>query len=150
LEQALNFILNQNSENKSITLFVRNKDDGKSLRSLAEIISLARLNNVKINVIWLINDTENVDIATLSQLSTKTGGFAVYMNSIYQSTTVFLGLSKLLKRDMNFYRVSVNLTVGAPNYFSPKFSTGSTGLFIYYYVSEFYTWSYIPIYLEKP
>jgi hypothetical protein len=147
LQQALNFMSKSNVENKSITLFVRNKDDGSSILNMESIIALANSLNIKINVIWLIHETANVDLAALRQLSEKTGGFSVYMSSIYQSSTVFLELSKILKMEMSFYRVNVKITVGAPNYFSSKYSTG---MYLYYYTSQFYKWSYVPIYLEKP
>jgi hypothetical protein len=147
LEQAIIYISLISAENKSITLFIRNKDDGLSRLGLDEIVSLAKVNNVKINVIWLIHDTENVDSKTLRQLSTRTGGYTVYMSSIYQSTTVFLRLAQLLKMETNFYRVSVKLTIDEPNYFATKYSTG---MYLYYYVSQFYKWSYVPLYLEKP
>jgi hypothetical protein len=147
LEEALNFISDSNSENKSITLFIRNKDDGESRLDLEGIISLAKLNQVKINVIWLIHETVNVDSKTLRQLSERTGGFTVYMSSIYQSTTVFLNLAKLLRKETSFYRISAKLTIEEPNYFATKYSTG---MYLYYYVSQFFTWSYVPLYLEKP
>ncbi|TAL73828.1 MAG: VWA domain-containing protein [Bacteroidetes bacterium] len=146
LEQAIRYFSAYNSENKSITLFVRNKDDGKSNLNLAGIIDLANLNHVKINVIWLIRNTANVDLNALRQLSSKTGGFSVYMGSIYQSSSVFLGLTKLLRMEMSFYRVFVKMNIGAPNYFLPKYSTG-----VYlYYSPEFTYWNYVPLYLEKP
>ena len=147
LQQAINFMSKSIMENKSITLFVRNKDDGSSLLDMASIIALANSSNIKINVIWLIHETANVDLAALRQLSEKTGGFSVYMSSIYQSSTVFLALSKILKMEMNFYRVRVKMTIGDPNWFNSKYSTG---LFLYYYTSQFYKWSYVPVYLEKP
>jgi hypothetical protein len=147
LGQAINYLSAYNSENKSITLFVRNKDDGLSAYTMSDIISLANQNHVKINVIWLIHQTSNVDLDALRLLSSKTGGFSVYMSSIYSSSTVFLSLVKLLKMEMSFYRVSVKMTIGTPNYF---LTTYRTGVFIYYYVSQFYKWSWVPIYLEKP
>lgn len=147
LESAILYLSDKVSPNKSITLFVRNKDDGKSRLTLPEIITLANQNSVKINVIWLIHSTANVDLAALRQLSAKTGGFSVYMSSIHQSSTVFLGLAKLLKMNMQFYRVFAKITIGTPNYFNPKYSTG---VYLYYYTSQFYKWSWIPIYLEKP
>jgi hypothetical protein len=146
LDQAINIISNQNTENRSVTLFVRNKDDGLSSRNLAEIISLANSKHVKINVIWLIHSTSNVDLNALRQLTNKTGGFSVYMGSIYQSSTVFTALSKLLKMEVNFYRVDVKMTVGAPNYFQ---NTYATGVYLYY-PPGFTNWNYVPLYLEKP
>jgi hypothetical protein len=147
LEQTIHYLSEKNTENKSITLFVRNKDDGKSKLGLESIISLAKLNNIKINVIWLVKNTINVDIKALRQLPCSTGGFSVYMSYVYQSTTVFLSLSRLLKHETNFYRIKVKMTLGEPNWFNDKYSTG---MFIYYYPARFFIWSYIPIYLEKP
>ncbi len=147
LESAILYLAGKTSQHKSITLFVRNKDDGKSKLTLPDVITLANQHNIKINVIWLIHSTANVDLAALRQLSAKTGGFSVYMNSAYQSSSVFLGLTKLLKMNLQFYRVFVKMTIGAPNYFNPKYSTG---VYLYYYTSKFYTWSWIPVYLEKP
>lgn len=147
LEQAILYLSEISTDNKSITLFVRNKDDGLSRLDMEGIISLAKANNVKINIIWLIHETVNVDLKTLRQVSTRTGGFTVYMSSINQSTTVFLRLAKLLKYETNFYRVFVKLSIDEPNYFAPKYSTG---IYIYYYVSQFFKWSYVPVFLEKP
>jgi hypothetical protein len=147
LEQAINFIKDKDVENKSITLFVRNKDDGLSKLALDDIILLAKTNHIKINIIWLIKNTANSDITTLVKLTSKTGGFSVYMSKIYQSTTVFLGLTKLLKTQTKFYRIPVKLTIGYPNYFVDK---TWKGMFLYYYTSPFFIWSYIPYYLEKP
>jgi hypothetical protein len=147
LKQAIDFMAAKTSPNKSITLFVRNKDDGQSSQDLNAIISLANLSNIKINVIWLIKSTTSVDLTALRQLPARTGGFSVYMSSIYQSSTVFLGLSKILRMDMHFYRVFVKMTIGAPNYFQTRYSTG---VYLHYYTSQFFKWSWIPIYLEKP
>lgn len=145
LDEAIDFISEKGEDNPSITLFVRNKDDGSSI-SLDNLILKAIDRNVKINVIWLIHNTQTVDLSAMRKLSTKTGGFEVYMNSIYQSTTVFLQLAKLLRAETNFYRVSVNMTIEDPNWFAAKYSTG---IYLYYYTSPFYTWSYVPIYLEQ-
>jgi hypothetical protein len=147
LQQALDFMSKSSLSNKSITLFVRNKDDGSSLLSLDNIIALANSLDIKINVIWLIHETANVDLDALRQLSEKTGGFSVYMSSIYQSSTVFLELTKILRMEMSFYRVNVKMTIGDPNWFNSRYSTG---MFLYYYTSQFYKWSYVPVYLEKP
>jgi hypothetical protein len=147
LEQAIMYLSTEISQNKSITLFVRNKDDTKSNLNLAGVITLANQYNVKINVIWMIHSTENVDLTALRQLSAKTGGFSVYMSSIHQSSTVFLGLTKLLTMDLMFYRVAVKMAIGEPNFFNAKYSTG---FYLYYYTSQFYKWSWIPVYLEKP
>jgi hypothetical protein len=147
LQQSITYLSAKSSQNKSITLFVRNKDDGLSNLNLADVIALANQNSIKINVIWLIHSTNNVDLTSLRQLSAKTGGFSVYMSSVYQSSTVFLGLIQLLKMDMQFYRVFVKMTIGAPNFFNPKYSTG---VYLYYFTSKYYKWSWIPVYLEKP
>ena len=147
LEQAIDHISSFNSPNKSVTLFVRNKDDGNSKLTLSEVIALANEKGIKINVVWLIHETENVDLKALRQLSARTGGFSVYMSSIYQSSTVFQGLAKILRMEMSFYRVHANMTIEEPNYFATAYSSG---MYLYYYVSEFYNWSYIPFYLEKP
>jgi hypothetical protein len=147
LEQAIDYISAINTENKSITLFVRNKDDGYSNSSLDNIISLAKSKNVKINIIWLIRQTSNVDLPSLRRLSSGTGGFSVYMGSIYQSTSVFLGLSRLLKLETGFYRIHVKMTIEEPNWFASRYSTG---IYLYYYMDGYDRWNYSPFVLEKP
>jgi hypothetical protein len=146
LESAIKRLADHTSGNKSITLYVRNKDDGQSKLNLSEIITYAQSENVKINVIWLIKNVSNVDQQALRQLSSKTGGFCVYMSSIYQSNTVFLKLADLLLNNLSFYRVHATMTIGEPNYFLPAYTTG---VFIYYYVSKFFVWSYVPLYFSQ-
>ena len=146
LEQAITYVSAFSSDNKSITLFVRNKDDGLSRLNLNEIISLAQVNNIKINLIWLIHDPVNVDSKTLRRLASKTGGFTVYMSRISQSSTVFLGLSKLLRMEMNFYRVSVKVSLDVP--ILPAYY--DAGMYLYYYISETFIASYVPLYIERP
>ena len=145
LDSAINYISRQNVANKSITLFARNKDDGKSNSSLAGIISLAKSKQVKINVIWLVKDAGNMDFNSLLQLTSKTGGFSTYLYNINQSSTVFLRLVKLLKMETNFYRITTKITVDSPKYFGSQYSTG---MYVNYYLSN--SWNFVPFLLEKP
>jgi hypothetical protein len=147
LERAIYFISAKGLKNPSITLFVRNKDDGLSDINLDNLIYLANQSKVRINVIWLIHLTANVDIDALRRLTNETGGFEVYMGSIYQMTSVFLKLPDLLRVSTSFYRISVKMTATGPSWFSDIYKTGFK---LYYYTSQFYQWNYIPIYLAKP
>jgi hypothetical protein len=149
LDQAISFISVRGTENISITLFVRNKDDGKSSVTLDEVILKAREKNVKINVIWLIPNTHttSVDFNTLWKLSTKTDGFTVYMSRILQSNTVFIQLAKLLRMETNFYRVSGRITIPPPSFFNQV--SYKTGVYLYYYPPGPFIASWIPLYFEK-
>lgn len=149
LDQAVSYIAARGNGNTSITLFVRNKDDGQSSVTLDDVILKAKANNVKINVIWLIpNDhTTSVDFNTLWKLSTKTGGFTVYMSRIFQSSTVFIQLAKLLRRETNFYRVSARITIPPPSFFNQV--SYKTGVYLYYYPPGPFLASWIPLYFEK-
>ena len=146
LKEAIEIMDVAEGENKSICLFVRNKDDGKSLNTLDEIIALAKEKNIKINVIWLIKDTQNTDLKALRKLSCKTGGFAVYMGKIYQSSTIFMALPDLLRLRYNFYRITVKMTIVSSSYFMETFNDG---LRVYYFPPRFYIWNYVPYILEK-
>lgn len=147
LEETIGRMSDEDFPNKSITVFLRNKDDGKSQKNLNSIIDLARAAQIRVNLIWLIHDPNNVDFPTLRKLAVKTGGFQVYLSKIDQSTTVFLKLPDILNRNLEHYRVRGHVTVGQPNYFSPSFGTG---VYLYYYVSKYFKWSYVPLYFEKP
>ena len=147
LDQAISFIAARGTGNTSITLFLRNKDDGQSNIILDNLILKANDSNVKINIIWLIHDISNVDGNTLRKLATKTGGFTVYMSYIFQSTTVFLQLPKLLKMETNFYRVSGRITIPPPSFFNQTRYT--TGVYIYYYPPGPFIASWLPLYFEK-
>ena len=146
LNQAIDLMSIKYGENKSICLFVRNRDDGKSLLSLDSIVAKAQLKGIKINVVWLIHDSQNTDLKALRKLSSKTGGFSVYMGKIYQSSTVFMALPALLCLRTHFYRIKVTLTIEAPNFFNPVYSDG---MYLYYYPPTYFIWSYIPYLLEK-
>lgn len=132
--------------NKSITVMIINADDGLGNDSLESIIQKARNNNIKINLIWLIDNYQYVNFPTLTQLPCRTGGFLIYMGDIYQASTIFLGLDMLLKRNISHYNLDVTLTIDSPNYFLEKYTTGVK---IYYPQSSYYTWSYIPFFLSK-
>ncbi|MCU0462019.1 MAG: hypothetical protein MUF36_08410 [Bacteroidales bacterium] len=149
LDQAISFIAARGTENKSVTLFLRNKDDGKSNITLNNIILKAQSDNVKINVIWLIkkNHLENVDFNALRQLASRTGGFTVYMGYIFQSSTVFIQLAKLLKLENSFYRVTGRITIPPPSFFNQ--TRYSTGVYVYYYSSQYFIASWLPLCFEK-
>ncbi|MGD0342452.1 MAG: hypothetical protein ABSA76_12180, partial [Bacteroidales bacterium] len=144
LERAIYFVSSRGLENPSITLFVRNKDDGMSDITLDNLIYLARQSKVRINVIWLIHRTQNVDFNTLRRLPYETGGFEVYMGSIYQMNSVFLKLTELLNVTTSFYRVSVKMKADGLDWFNDIYRTG---IYLYYQPDD---WNYIPIYLVKP
>jgi hypothetical protein len=147
LDQAISFIAARGTGNTSITLFLRNKDDGQSNITLNNLILKAKASNVKINIIWLINDITNVDGVTLRRLATKTGGFTVYMSYVFQSTTVFLQLPKLLKMETNFYRVSARITKEPPLFFNQ--TSYNPGVYIYYYPPGPFIASWLPLYFEN-
>lgn len=149
LDQAVSYIAARSTQNTSITLFVRNKDDGQSSVSLDNVIQKAIANNVKINVIWLIpnSHTSSVDFPTLWKLASKTGGFTVYMSRIWQSNTVFIQLARLLRMETNLYRVSGRITIPPPGFFNQV--SYRTGFYLYYYPPGPFIASWIPLYLEK-
>jgi hypothetical protein len=147
IERAVNFISEKNLDNPSVTVLIKNRDDGKSDITLDNLISLAKSKHVRVNVIWLIHRYQNVDFAALRRLPYETGGFEVYMSSSYQMNSVFLRLPDLLRVTTSFYRIYVKMTATGPEPFA---SVYSTGMYLYYYTSEFYQWSYIPIVLVKP
>lgn len=147
LDQAISFIASRGTENKSVTLFVRNKDDGLSNITLDNLILKAKASNVKINIIWLIKDPVNVDGGTLRRLASSTGGFTVYMDKILQSNTVFLQLVRLLRMETNFYRVTARITIQPPTFFNQ--TRFNTRVAVYYYTSKYLTGNYIFFALEK-
>lgn len=81
LAQAINFISTKNLENPSITVLIKNRDDGKSAITLDNLIALAQQKIVRINVFWLINRYQNVDFTALRYLLWASGCFEVYMSS---------------------------------------------------------------------
>ncbi|MCX6333862.1 MAG: hypothetical protein NT092_06095 [Bacteroidia bacterium] len=147
LDQAISFIAARGTDNTSITLFVRNKDDGQSSITLSNLILKAKASNIKINVIWLINDPVNVDANTLRRLATSTGGFTVYMDEILQSNTVFLKLSDLLNLHTYFYRITTRITVDPPTFFNQ--TRYNTKVSVYYYTSKYLTGNNVFFALEK-
>jgi hypothetical protein len=147
IERAIYFIAAKNLDNPSVTVLIKNRDDGKSDITLDNLIALAKQNNVRINIIWLIHRYQNVDFSAMRKLPYSTGGFEVYMSSSYQMNTVFLRLPDLLRVTTSFYRVKVKMTATGPEPFANIYSTG---VYLYYYTSQFYNWSYIPIILVKP
>jgi len=147
LDQAISFIAARSTENASVTLFVRNKDDGLSNITLDNLILKAKASKVKINTIWLIHDPVNVDASTLRRLASGTGGFTVYMDKIQQSNTVFLKLASLLKLETNFYRVTARITVPPPSFFNQ--TRFNTKVAVYYYTSKYLTGNYVFFALEK-
>jgi hypothetical protein len=147
LDQAISFIAARGTDNASVTLFVRNKDDGLSNITLDNLILKAKASNVKINLIWLINDPVNVDASTLRRLASSTGGFSVYMDIILQSNTVFLQLVRLLRMETNFYRVTARITVPPPSFFNQ--TRFNTKVSVYYYTSKYLTGNNVFFALEK-
>jgi hypothetical protein len=147
IERAIFFISAKNLANPSVTVLVKNRDDGKSDINLDNLIYLANQNHVKINIIWLVHRWPNVDFDALRRLPYETGGFEVYMGSSYQMNSVFLRLPSLLNLKTNFYKVSVKMTSIGPSGFA---DTYREGMYLNYYTSQNYKWNYIPIYLVKP
>ena len=148
LFDALNSMMDKmiplNKSNKSIVLLVINKDDSLSSVTQEEVIQKAKANNIRINLIWLIDDWHNVDFSTLTELPCRTGGFLIYMGDRYQVSTIFLGLDKLLTRKVNYYHLDVKLTVDSPKTFALKYTDG---IKIFYPETGYYTWNYIPFIL---
>lgn len=147
LERAIYFISARNLENPSITVLIKNRDDGKSDINLDNLILLAKQSNIKINVIWLIHRYQNVDFSALRRLPYETGGFMVYMSSSYQMNSVFLRMPDLLRVTTSFYRIFVKMTATGPENFANAYNTG---MYLYYYTSEFYQWNWFPVYFDKP
>jgi hypothetical protein len=150
LFDALNTMLDQMAnvpaQNKSIVVLLINKDDSLGTNNLENVIQKAKLNNIKINLIWLINTWQYVDFTTMTELPARTGGFLVYMGKIYQMSTVFWGLDKLLTKTVNYYNLDVKLTVDAPSSFG---ITYQDGLKLYYPVSSYYDWNNVQFKLFK-
>lgn len=146
LNSMLDRLIEVNAANKSIVILIMNKDDGSSSSDLESVIQKAKTNNIKINLIWLIDNYENVDFITLTQLPCRTGGFLIYMGDIYQVSTIFYGLDKLLSRKVNYYNLDVKLVIDSPNYFLDKYRSGVK---IYYPNSKYYGWSQVPFMVSK-
>lgn len=133
--------------NKSIIVYARNKDDGQSSHSIDELIALANEKQIKLNVIWMIKDYNNVDFDALRKMPTKTGGFMIYVGKVYQLSTLFLGLSRVLRNEFKFYRLNLSLAIDEPDHFA---TTYRAGIYIYYYnFSTYFIWSFLPFHLEK-
>ncbi|MBI5217538.1 MAG: VWA domain-containing protein [Bacteroidia bacterium] len=146
--KMINYMAARPGSNKSLVVLARNKDDGKSAHTLDEVIQLAKDKNIKINLIWMIKNYLNVNFDALRKLPSKTGGFLVYNGYVYQLSTVFLGLKKILRNEYKFYRFRATLLIDSPDYFADAFRDG---IKIYYYsFSSYYIWNYVPFYLEKP
>ncbi len=150
LFDALNSMLDQMAtipaQNKSIVVLLMNKDDSLGTNNIENVIQKAKLNNIKINLIWLISTWQNVDFNILTDLPIRTGGFLVYMGKIYQMSTVFWGLDKLLTRTVNYYKLDVKLTVDAPSSFGVTYQDGVK---LYYPVSSYYGWNNVQFKLFK-
>ncbi len=150
LFDALNSMLDKmdgiNAQNKSIVVVLMNKDDSLGTATLESVIQKAQTDNIKISLVWLIDNWEYVDFKTFTELPARTGGFLIYMGDIYQVSTIFYGLDKLLTKNVNYYYLDVKLTIDSPNYFN---DTYQTGIKVWYPNSSYYTWSYIPFKLFK-
>lgn len=150
LFDALNSMMDKmiavSAQNKSIVVLVINKDDSLGIANQEAVIQKAKSNNIKINLIWLIDNWHYVDFSTMTELPCRTGGFLIYMGDRYQISTIFLGLDKLLTKRVNYYNLDVTLTVDSPSTFA---ETYQDGVKIYYPNSSYYTWNYIPFILTK-
>ena len=139
LFDALNTMLDRlneiPSQNKSIVLLVINKDDSFGSTNMEDIIQKAKTYNIKINLIWLIENWHYVDFDILTELPVRTGGFNIYMGEIHQVSTIFYGLDKLLTKSVNYYYLDVKLTVDSPSKFG---NTYQDGLKIYYPNTGYY------------
>ena len=146
LDEMLDHMENIQAQNKSIVVLVMNKDDSLSTATLESVIQKAKNLNIKVNLIWLIDNWTYVDFTTFTELPARTGGFLIYMGDIYQVSTIFYGLDKILTNNVNYYKLDVKLTIDSPNYF---LDTYRTGIKILYPNSSYYTWSFIPFKLFK-
>lgn len=151
IERAVIFVASKNLENPSVTVFVKNKDDGLSDISLDNLIYLANQSHVRINVIWLMS-SGGVDWDAFGRLSTETGGFSLllYLDSFGEFSTTMIRLPSLLMVATHYYKISVRFTATGPGWFATQYKDGMY-CEIYDPVSKYYELlNFIPIRLEKP
>jgi hypothetical protein len=110
---------NSPDSNRSISIYIINKDDGNSIHSLDEIIDLAVVNHVKINPVFLSYSSDYIDFRSLLQLANETGGY-VELGGIWQLSSAFFMLNRILKRQVHFYRIYVTQTITPPNWFGDE------------------------------
>ncbi len=96
------------SENKNIVVYTMDADDNKSSYTAEEIINYANEKNVKLNFIVYDIDKNMLKYNLYSELSNKTDGFYLYCQDSRKRNVAFLSLSKVLKGNYNYFRISVN------------------------------------------
>jgi len=111
---------NAPDSNRSVTVVLINKDDGKSIHSIEQIKSLAVDNHIRINFIFLSYNINFIDFRSFTGLAEASGGFCE-LGGIWELSSSFFMMNKLLKRDLFFYRIHTTLTIESPQYFNPNY-----------------------------
>lgn len=105
--------------NRSITIFLINKDDSLSSHSIEELAFKAENNHIKINTVFL-SYSSYIDFRSMMYLTNRTGGFSM-LGGIWEHSGSFFMMNQILKNNVQFYRLHITLTIEAPSKFGSSY-----------------------------